>query len=158
MEEEHMKNNFKQYSDKLPALMEQLRNSDLIATNDFPTIPSKGIYVFYEDKKPIYVGRSNRLTKRLREHHAEYSTHYSATFAFKLAKKKAGEKGVDLHKTQKALAKDPVFANIFREERQRVSKMSVRVIEIEDQITQYLFETYAVLELGTTDYNDFWTH
>jgi len=36
--------------------------------------------------------------------------------------------------------------------------MLVRVIAIEDQITQYLFEAYAVLELGTTEYNDFWTH
>ena len=35
--------------------------------------------------------------------------------------------------------------------------MTVRVVEIEDQQCQAIFETYAVLALGTTRYNTFHT-
>jgi excinuclease UvrABC nuclease subunit len=58
----------------------------LTVDTSMPTIPSKGVYVFYEDNKPIYVGRSNRMRKRIKEHFAISSTHHSATFAFKLAR------------------------------------------------------------------------
>lgn len=153
-----MNADFQRYCDQLPKLMEQLQKEPLLPPIDLPSIPGQGIYVFYEDNTPIYVGRSNNMRRRIKEHCAASSTHYSATFAFKLAKRKAGKKGVDLNRTQKSLAKDLAFANIFSEERRRVSKMYVRVVEIEDQITQYLFEAYAVLELGTKEYNDFWTH
>jgi len=140
---------------ELPKLMEQLRKEPLLPPNDLPSIPSQGIYVFYEDTTPIYVGRSNNMRRRIKEHCAASSTHHSATFAFKLAKMQ--EKGA-VKRTDNALAQDPAFANTFAQKRQTVSKMCVRVIEINDQITQYLFEAYAVLELGTTEYNDFWTH
>jgi len=140
---------------ELPKLMAQLRKEPLLPPNDLPTIPSQGIYVFYEDSRPIYVGRSNNMRRRIKEHCAASSTHHSATFAFKLAKKQ--EKGT-AKRTDKALAQDTAFANTFAQKRQKVSNMLVRVIAIEDQITQYLFEAYAVLELGTTEYNDFWTH
>jgi len=66
---------FQQYIDKLPILMEQLRNSDLITTNNLQTVPSKGIYVFYEDGQPVYVGRSNNMKTRIQFHCRPSSGH-----------------------------------------------------------------------------------
>ena len=51
-----MNADFQRYSDQLPILMEQLKNSNLIPTNKLQTVPAKGIYVFYENEKPVYVG------------------------------------------------------------------------------------------------------
>jgi hypothetical protein len=50
--------------------------------------------------------------------------------------------------TRTALGDDQDYAKAFAKARQRVSKMFVRVIEIKDQITQYLFEAYAILLTG----------
>jgi len=58
----------------------------LIELNKSEPLPKEAIYVFYEGKTPLYVGRTNRLISRLQEHGAKYSTHYSASFAFLLAK------------------------------------------------------------------------
>ncbi len=41
---------------ELPKLKEQLKNSNLIPTNELQTVSAKGIYVFYENEKPVYVG------------------------------------------------------------------------------------------------------
>ena len=47
---------------------------------------------------------------------------------------------------------------LFTEAKERVSKMSVRVIPIDDPITQTLFEVYASMALDTMEYNYFDTH
>ena len=52
-------------------------------------IPDKGIYVFYESGKPLYVGRSDRMRGSILEHGRPSSLHNSATFAFLLAMKTA---------------------------------------------------------------------
>jgi len=52
----------------------------------------------------------------------------------------------------------PAFTKLYLEAKARVSKMPVRVIEINDPIVQTLFEVYAVMCLNTREYNDFDTH
>ena len=46
----------------------------------------------------------------------------------------------------------------FREQKQRVSNMEVRAVEVTDSVVQAVFEIYAALTLGTTRYNRFDTH
>ncbi|KAF5419035.1 MAG: GIY-YIG catalytic domain-containing protein [Candidatus Methanocomedens sp.] len=142
-----------QFSD----LMQQLANSPLRQRNSLGDIPNKGIYVFYENNKPIYVGRSNRMKDRIQEHGRKSSYHNSATFAFILAKEIANEQGIDINKNRDALESDSTFRNIFLEQKERVSIMNVRVIEINGPITQTIFEVYVSMELNT-EYNDFDTH
>jgi len=36
--------------------------------------------------------------------------------------------------------------------------MRIRMMEIDDPVTQTIFEVYAALKLNTTKYNDFDTH
>ena len=57
---------------------------------------------------------------------------------------------------------DPGFAPLFVAAKDRVSRMGVRFVAIDDAIEQTLFEVYAALVLGTTrqqgGYNDFENH
>ena len=142
---------------EMPDLFLELQKSELLFRHNLHMIPRAGVYVLYEDNKPIYVGRSNRLRQRLQEHSRPSSTHNSAPFAFNLAKEGAGEKGLNVIRSRNELEKEPDFEVLFTLAKQRVSQMRIRVIKIENQVTQTIFEVYAALALKTP-YNDFNTH
>lgn len=142
----------------LPNLLEELLNSDLRPWNALDNIPESGVYVFFENGRPIYVGRSNRMRSRLKEHGRQSSTHNSAPFAFNIAKKEAKRKGIEVNIHRGELEKIQAFAELFSHAKDRVSKMSVRVIPIDNPLLQTLFEVYASLSLKTNEYNDFDTH
>jgi len=97
------------------------------------------------------------MKERILEHGQPSSDRYSATFAFRLAKEAAKQKGIDLSKTGAQLEEDRAFADLFSQARERVSGMFVRAVEIEHPIVQTLFEVYAHVALRTK-YNDFDTH
>ena len=147
---------FEKIINTFPALMEKLNKSHFITREDLKKIPDRGIYVFYDGKKPIYVGRSERLKSRLREHSNQSSSQTSATFAFNLAKSRAKKLGIDISGNRKILEQDPHFLPIYKEEKTRVSKMKIKVIRINRQIKQTIFEVYASIELQTKQ--DWGTH
>ena len=131
-------------------LMGQLTSGEERSWHDYREAPEKGVYVLYEGGKPVYVGRSNRMRARIREHGADSSRRYSATFAFKLLLEELG----DTTGTRQAI--EEAHSEEYRRQRERVRAMSFRAVGIEDQLDQTLFETYAILELGTYPrYNDF---
>jgi len=153
-----MNDEFKALVDQLPGLLQRLVNSPLKPWSNLGSLPERGIYVFFENGHPMYVGRTNGMKDRIKQHGWPSSTHTSATFAFNLTKKAAEEKGIDVIKPRAELEKDSTFASLFSKAKERVSRMSVRVIEIDDPIIQTLFEVYASIALKTTEYNDFDTH
>jgi len=153
-----MNSEFKELVDRLPTFLDRLLNSPLKPWGNLGSLPQKGIYVFFEYGHPVYVGRTNRMGDRIKEHGRPSSTHNSATFAFNLAKKAAKRKEIDPSKQRVELEKDPTFAKLFSEAKERVSRMSIRVIDIDNPIIQTLFEVYASIALKTTEYNDFDTH
>ncbi|WP_407309875.1 hypothetical protein [Desulfosporosinus sp. SB140] len=51
-----------------------------------------------------------------------------------------------------------VFVELFLNAKKRVSKMSVRAVEINDPIVQTIFEVYASMELKTDEFNSFENH
>lgn len=153
-----MNKQFKELIKDMPGLCKKLKDSNLRPWSNLGEVPKSGIYVFYENDKPIYVGRTNRMRQRIKQHGQQSSTQTSATFAFNLALVDAKDKGINTNIPRYKLEKEPDFAKLFFDAKYRVSKMSVRCIGIDDQIKQTLFEVYAVLELGTTKYNDFTTH
>lgn len=59
-----MNDEFKTLVNKLPLLFERLVNSSLKSWNNLGSLPQNGIYVFYDNGRPIYVGRSNRMKDR----------------------------------------------------------------------------------------------
>ena len=121
-------------------------------------IPQKGVYVFYENGKPLYVGRSNTVKKRLKQHSYESSKHYSAQFAYKLANEMYKEKSGSTERVtrkdrEQTLRNEGFMPNAIT----RIKQMDILVVEIEDQPKQALFELYAVVALKPK-YNDLSTH
>mgnify|MGYP001614181565 CR=1 FL=1 len=148
---------FKKIVDKFPGLMDQLVNSPAKLLGNSSDLPLRGIYVFYDNKKAIYVGRTNRMRNRIKEHGRPGSTHNSAPFAFNLAREVAKEKGINVGLSRIRLEKDQNFIDLFSKAKKRVSKMSIRAIEIDDPIIQTIFEVYVHMELNTK-YNEWDTH
>ncbi len=157
-------NTFEQILAKIPLLLRELSHKPMLKKDEIRMgqgfIPQKGIYVLFDKNKPIYVGRSNNIKRRLNEHSNEGSDRYSATFAFRLALKeyerkyRKSVKGV----RRQDLEKDHEFAFEFKEAKSRVAEMGIKVIDIDDQITQTIFEVYAAMKLGTLEYNSFDNH
>jgi hypothetical protein len=122
-------------------------------------MPVSGVYLFTEHGRHLYVGRSNRLRKRIPLHYRRASKHNSAVFAFKLAKKAThqGAASYTAEGSRKQLEADPTFARAFRRAKERIRRMEVRFVEEKDQLRQTLLEVYAAAVLGTP-HNDFDTH
>ena len=154
---EKVNEEFGKLVNQLPHLLEQLDSSPALHRSKSRRLPKRGVYVFYEGGKALYVGRSNRMKERILQHGRPGARHNSATFAFNLAGEDAREKRIDVSMSRDQLQDDPAFAPLFSDAKQRVSGMSVRGVEIKDPIVQTLFEVYAHIALGT-EYNDFDTH
>jgi hypothetical protein len=104
-----------------------------------------GIYAFFENGTPQYVGRTRNLQQRLRGHIS--ANHYTATFAFKMARRTLGLPATYNKVGARAqLQNDPVFRPEFLRQIERVKAMQVRFVEIADPVHQYLVELYAHLE------------
>ena len=144
-----MKRKFEEIVSKFPGWLDLLQKSQSFSRDQLQSVPDNGIYVFYDEKdKPLYVGRSDRMRKRLLAHSRPSSGCESATFAFILAKEKLINPDSKT-KSRKALQDDDEFSKKYNETKIDVSKMRVRVIEIIEPTEQALFEIYAALELNT---------
>jgi len=155
-----MNERFKKLADRMPLRLQSLLEQPLISIDDIgiTQVPQKGVYVFFEDNKPIYVGRSNRLKKRIKEHSQISSDHYSATLAFRIAKQNTSTLQKKERKlTNQQLMSNSDFVEKFKAAKDRIARTKARFIEIEDQIEQAMFEIYASLALKT-ELNDFSTH
>lgn len=119
--------------------------------------PSRGVYLFSEGMTHLYVGRTNRLRARHREHWNPKGTHNDAPFAFKLARESLNNLREKGGLTRVALQSDPVFSTAFAAAKVRISGMDFRWVEEPDPNTQCLLEIYATIALGAL-YNDFDNH
>jgi hypothetical protein len=149
---------FEAYTDKVRTSYNALLQAELVLASRLELIPSKGgIYVFYQEEQPIYVGRTRNLRKRIRQHSHPGSNHNSASFAFLMARRETA--GLSLPKlTRLALAEHASFEPVFAQCRTRIGEMLIRWVEEEDPIVQSLLEIYAAVTLQTTNhYNSFRT-
>jgi hypothetical protein len=146
--------------DEMHTLLEKLQKAPLLSRDNLNQIPENGLYAFYENDKPIYVGISgkNRMRKRILGHGRKSGGHNSATFAFNIAKKDAEKRGINIKEKRYILEQKPEFTELYTLAKDRVSKMQVKGIEIIDPNYRALFEIYAALALNTSEYNSFETH
>jgi predicted GIY-YIG superfamily endonuclease len=123
------------------------------------SIPDRGIYLFSERGKHLYVGRSNLLRRRLQNHCRPSGTHFTATFAFRIARRQTGRKRATYTTagSRQALMNDKVFGRAFKAAKRRVAVMNIRYVEETDPTRQALLEIYAATALATP-FNDFDTH
>ena len=154
--------NFMEIVAQLEPLLEELQSGPVYHGPTLRKLPKKGVYVFYEDGKPMYVGRVGSNSKqtvrqRIRQHTIPSSGHNQATFAFRLLQEDLGlSVGHESDMTRPELAEK--YEAKFSEQKQRVRNMGVRVVEVTDSVVQAIFEIYAALAMGTTRYNRFDTH
>src|SRR3990167_10497950 len=106
-------------------------------------LPAKGIYLLCKGKRALYVGRSNGIGSRLRGHVAD--SHYSATFAFLLAREATGclKATYKTKGSRTSLLKNRKFKSCFDSARNEIRKMKIRVVEETDPTKQALLEIYA---------------
>ena len=152
-----MNERFKKLTDRMPLRLQSLLEQPPIAIDDIgiTQVPPKGVYVFFEVNKAIYVGRSNRLKERLKEHSQRSAVHNSATLAIRMAKRNISTQ--QKKKTTKQLMEDSNFVKKFEVAKNRIARTEIRFIDIKDQAEQAMFEMYAILALKT-EFNDFGTH
>ena len=147
---------------KMPEYLQTLKSREFAPDIDgnlplgLPNVP--GIYCFYENGNPLYVGRSQTVRNRVLEHRRPSGDHYTSSFAFNIAKKDFGLDRAGKMERQE-LQNDPEFETLFADAKKRVRKMSVRFVEIHNPIEQTVFEVCAHMELGTPEeFNNFNTH
>src|SRR3990170_7023417 len=92
---------------KMPEDLAQLKSSKLLSREELTEIPEKGIYVLYEENKPMYVGRSDHLKTRIQTHSRPSSGHGQSSLAFNLAREEASKQGIRKDIERSKLEKDP---------------------------------------------------
>jgi hypothetical protein len=109
-------------------------------------------YLFTENGKHLYVGRSNDLRGRYGRHCRPGATDRQAAFAFQLAREATG-RVVRSYKqdenSRKALMELPEFRDAFAAAKARIRRMEYRFVEETDQNCQALLEIYCSIVLGT---------
>jgi hypothetical protein len=110
-----------------------------------PISRSPGVYLFTENGKPMYVGQSRNLRKRLGWHTRPKSRQNQATFAFALAKRAAEGAGVLPEGTRDDVADHEEFRPFFTDAKAKVAQMDVRFIELPDPHYRTVFEVYTAL-------------
>lgn len=152
-----MDSTFQEIVQRFPAMLQRLLDTNPKKRRNLGELPQKGIYVFYENKKALYVGRSDSMKNRILIHGRKSSQHSQAALAFLIAKEDCKDRKINTSLTRKALSSNPLFIPIFDKAKERVANMKIRHIEVSDPIEQHLFEVYAALCLETP-YNDFNNH
>ena len=155
-----MNETFQAHIEALEPAFERLVKMSPVTVATLPRkMPEAGIYLFSESDVHLYVGRSNRMRTRLQSHCRPSSGHYSAGFAFHLAREITRHTAATYtsHESRAELEREPQFATAFIESKERIRQMAVRFVGESDPMRQALLEMYTAVALGT-QYNDFDTH
>ncbi len=118
-------------------------------------LPARAVYLFSREGEALYVGRTNRLKARIKEHISGKNN--DAPFAFKIARYETGYFKGRGSPTRSQLEKISEFAKAFEMAKVEVSQMQWRWVEIEEANLQCLFEIYATIALKAK-FNDFENH
>jgi hypothetical protein len=151
---------FKLHLRELEAKRRELLAMQPVTRDSLPRgMPRRGVYLFSEKGRHLYVGRSNGIRKRIGRHCRRSAKHNMASFAFRLAKEKCGIGPATYKKGQgrAEVTAQEVFAKEFAAAKERVRAMQVRYVEEADPIRQGLLELYVSV-VHQTPYNDFDTH
>lgn len=139
-----MEPEFKKIIDAVAANYEQCKSCHAFTLKKPPPhLPQRGIYILCEGETVLYVGRSNRIKQRLRDHIC--NSHFKATFAFLLAREATGNLKPSYKKegSRAHLLKGEKFQQCFNAAREKISKMNVLVLEEVNPTKQALLEIYA---------------
>lgn len=122
-------------------------------------MPKQGVYLFSENGIHLYVGRSDAMRRRYKQHTNRGSRPNQAGFAYKLACKKCNMSPPTYRKGdgQAERLKNPILAAEFVNAKDRVRAMDYRYVEETDPTRQSMLEAYASIALKT-QFNSFENH
>jgi predicted GIY-YIG superfamily endonuclease len=88
-------------------------------------LPARGVYLFSEGPAHLYVGRTNRLCERLRGHCTPSGSHFTATFAFRIARRTTGRMAASYSQagSRANLLKNAEFAAAFVDAKRRIGSI-----------------------------------
>jgi len=114
-------------------------------------MPIKGLYLFSEGSQHLYVGRTNGLRQRLQNHCRPGGTHFTATFALRIAGQDTGQLKASYNAagSRTALCKESRFRKAFEQAKRRVTSPDIRFVAEADATRQALLEIYAATVLKT---------
>jgi len=114
----------------------------------------KGIYVFYQDDQPVYVGMSRKLLRRLKNHFIGKS-HFEASLVYLISRHKHDS----LNGTYKGNRKDLKFFIKDREsiQSEMIKNWSISILPIDNNYQMYLTEFLLACHLKSK-WNTFETH
>ena len=156
-----MEAEFARYAEALHPSFERLVAMPPVTIATLPhDAPKECVYLFSENGRNLYVGRTRHMRQRMRQHSIPSARHNQAVFAFRLAREATGRLiAMYTGDGTRALlaASDPAFVAAFTDSKRRIRAMQVRYVEETDPLRQALLEIYASIVLATP-YNDFNTH
>jgi hypothetical protein len=153
-----MDQKFKSLIDSLHAKYEQLIAMTPVTVDTAPSdTPKGGIYLFTENGRHLYAGRTKRQIKtRLKGH---VRTADDCPFAWRLAREATDNLKATYKKegSQKDLLSKAAFREAYEDAKLRIRKMEVRYVSEPDPLRQALLEIYVAVVTGAK-HNDFDTH
>jgi hypothetical protein len=108
--------------------------------------------LFSESSNPIYVGISRGVLARVRQHMLG-RTHFDATLAYAMAQRRCPTKG-----QRSVVMADECLKAAFSEAQAYLQSLYVSAIKIENPLELHIFESFAAMALGTSEWNTFRTH
>jgi hypothetical protein len=152
---------FRQHVEALHPVYEQLVGSTPFKFADLAKqrLPVRGVYLLTEAGLHLYVGRSDIIPSRLKNHCAIGATYRQASFAFRLAREFCGvPKATYKQQGSRAdLMTQAHFRTAFDAQKARLRGVDIRVVEEAQPNRQALLEMYVAIALAT-QYNDFGNH
>ncbi len=155
-----MNEEFRKHIERLEAAYQRLRSMSPVSVRSLPAnVPEAGVYLFFNEDTAWYVGRSNRMRKRLQAHCRRSAGHNTATLAFRLAREATGKTKATYSQkgSRAALENDPHFREVFGRQKERIGGLDLRYVQEADPVRQALLEIYVALA-SRAKYNDFDTH
>ena len=138
---EAMNDRFMQHLHFLQPAFEKLMSMAPVTAAALPKqTPTRCVYLFAENRKHFYVGRTRNFRQRKAQHSLPGSPYNQASFAFTLALEKTG-KTTPTYKpegSRSSLAKDPEVFRQFGAEKERVRGMELRYVDESDGRRQTL--------------------
>jgi predicted GIY-YIG superfamily endonuclease len=151
---------FAQVVESLEPSFQKLIAMTPVAGDHLPrSMPKRGIYLFSDGPKHLYVGRSDNIRRRIGNHCRPSSQHNQATFAFRMARLETGHTtaAYSTSGSRSSLVKEKVFGPTFSACKSRIRALDLRFVEEPDPTRQALLEIYAATVLETP-FNDFENH
>ena len=164
MKRKSRKQSWAEVNAKLPRYLDQLLKSEVYGRGSDRTPPPKthGVYLFTEGGKHLYVGRCglterarlagtghSNFRTRLAGHTRPSSSHNQATFAWRLTIEALGKKIAGMPRERAVRQLNTRFREEYLRQKELVTAMEFRIVEINDDFESYVFEPYAALSLNT---------